>query len=46
MITHNKARQGNTNKGEVPSSALDSMNLGAMSGLISLAKSNEPKQDV
>ncbi|QEC78344.1 slipin family protein [Mucilaginibacter ginsenosidivorax] len=30
----------------VPSSALDSMNLGAMGGLISLAKSNEPKQDV
>jgi hypothetical protein len=25
----------------VPSSALDSMNLGAMGGLISLAKSNE-----
>ena len=25
----------------VPSSALDSMNLGAMSGLVSLAKSNE-----
>jgi uncharacterized membrane protein YqiK len=28
----------------VPSSALDSMNLGAMGGLISLAKSNEPQQ--
>lgn len=28
----------------VPSSALDSMNLGAMGGLISLAKSNEPKK--
>jgi len=28
----------------VPSSALDSMNLGAMGGLISLAKSNEPMQ--
>jgi len=27
----------------VPSSALDSMNLGAMGGLISLAKSNEPQ---
>jgi len=27
----------------VPSSALDSMNLGAMGGLVSLAKSNEPK---
>jgi hypothetical protein len=25
----------------VPSSALDSMNLGAMGGLVSLAKSNE-----
>lgn len=29
----------------VPSSALDSMNLGAMGGLISLAKSNEQQQD-
>lgn len=28
----------------VPSSALDSMNLGAMGGLVSLSKSNEPKQ--
>ncbi|GEO04211.1 membrane protein [Adhaeribacter aerolatus] len=28
----------------VPSSALDSMNLGAMGGLISLAKSNEPEK--
>jgi hypothetical protein len=28
----------------VPSSALDSMNLGAMGGLISLAKANEPVQ--
>ncbi|MDO1449420.1 slipin family protein [Rhodocytophaga aerolata] len=28
----------------VPSSALDSMNLGAMGGLISLAKANEPRQ--
>jgi regulator of protease activity HflC (stomatin/prohibitin superfamily) len=28
----------------VPSSALDSMNLGAMGGLLSLAKSNEPQQ--
>ncbi|MEO0330817.1 MAG: slipin family protein [Bacteroidota bacterium] len=28
----------------VPSSALDSMNLGALGGLISLAKTNEPKQ--
>jgi regulator of protease activity HflC (stomatin/prohibitin superfamily) len=28
----------------VPSSALDSMNLGAMGGLISLAKSNEQQQ--
>ena len=28
----------------VPSSALDSMNLGAMGGLISLAKTNEPHQ--
>lgn len=27
----------------VPSSALDSMNLGAMGGLISLAKSSEPQ---
>jgi hypothetical protein len=26
----------------VPSSALDSMNLGATSGLISLAKTNQP----
>ena len=30
----------------VPSSALDSMNLGAMGGLISLAKSNEPEKKV
>jgi len=30
----------------VPSSALDSMNLGAMGGLISLAKSNEPQQQM
>ena len=33
----------------VPSSALDSMNLGAMRGMVSLAKSNEeqnPKQEV
>lgn len=30
----------------VPSSALDSMNLGAMGGLISLAKSNEPNKPV
>ena len=28
----------------VPSSALDSMNLGAMGGLISLAKANEPEK--
>lgn len=28
----------------VPSSALDSMNLGAMGGLVSLSKTNEPKQ--
>ncbi len=28
----------------VPSSALDSMNLGAMGGLVSLAKTNEPEQ--
>ena len=28
----------------VPSSALDSMNLGAMGGLISLAKSNEEER--
>lgn len=28
----------------VPSSALDSMNLGAMGGLVSLAKSSEPQQ--
>lgn len=28
----------------VPSSALDTMNLGAMGGLISLSKTNEPKQ--
>ena len=28
----------------VPSSALDSMNLGAMGGLVSLAKTNEPNQ--
>jgi regulator of protease activity HflC (stomatin/prohibitin superfamily) len=30
----------------VPSSALDSMNLGAMGGLISLAKANEPEKKV
>ena len=30
----------------VPSSALDSMNLGAMGGLISLAKTNEPEKKV
>ena len=30
----------------VPSSALDSMNLGAMGGLISLAKANEPDKKV
>lgn len=30
----------------VPSSALDSMNLGAMGGLISLAKANEPEGNV
>jgi len=30
----------------VPSSALDSMNLGAMGGLISLAKSNEPEKKI
>jgi regulator of protease activity HflC (stomatin/prohibitin superfamily) len=30
----------------VPSSALDSMNLGAMGGLISLAKSNENKENL
>ena len=30
----------------VPSSALDSMNLGAMGGLISLAKSNELEKKV
>ena len=29
----------------VPSSALDSMNLGVIGGLVSLAKSNEPKRD-
>ncbi len=28
----------------VPSSALDSMNLGAMGGLVSLSKANEPKE--
>jgi uncharacterized membrane protein YqiK len=30
----------------VPSSALDSMNLGAMGGLISLAKSNDPEKKI
>jgi uncharacterized membrane protein YqiK len=30
----------------VPSSALDSMNLGAMGGLISLAKTNEPDKSI
>ncbi len=30
----------------VPSSALDSMNLGAMGGLISLAKANDPEKNV
>jgi len=29
----------------VPSSALDTMNLGVIGGLVSLAKTNEPKQD-
>jgi len=29
----------------VPSSALDSMNLGVIGGLASLAKTNEPKKD-
>ena len=30
----------------VPSSALDSMNLGAMGGLISLAKANDPEKNI
>ena len=29
----------------VPSSAVDTMNLGAMSGMISLAQNNLPKED-